>query len=96
MKNIMCNKIKGPHFLETNNSREKLGQVWFYILRKDFCQIPRTQEDQILVDQIVAKNYLRLININGIKDIDYFGELTKYYLINSDKIFAPLNTNGID
>lgn len=87
-KNIICQEIKIPYLFPSENKREQLDKVWVYILTKDFCQIPRTEKDKILINQVINQNYLRLISIDNIKDIDYSGETIKYYLVNSEKIFT--------
>jgi len=89
VKKIICGNVEkffpsGP-FLD---DKTKLKMVWLYIARKRFCRIPLTPRDNELIQSVIHKNYLRKIYVGEVEDTDYTGEVEKYYLVNSDKVFS--------
>jgi len=74
--------------LKSDKTSQNLRALWFYVLQKDFCKIPRNQEDEQIIKQITSGNYLRTSILYGNKYLNYTDELMKYIIINSDRIFA--------
>lgn len=82
----LCGNLGKPQELTSNKTPENLRILWYYIARKDFCQIPRTEEEKNLIKTITSENYLsELWRKKGY--FNYEDEYKKYLLLNSEKIF---------
>jgi hypothetical protein len=90
VENFMCSYASHYNVqdLEGDKTSHGLRALWFYIPQKDFCKIPRNQEDEQIIKQITSGNYLRTSILYGDKYLNYTDELMKYIIINSDRIFV--------
>jgi len=90
VKNFMCSYASHckAQDLKSDKTSQNLRALWFYVLQKDFCKIPRSQEDEQIIKQITSGNYLRTSIFYGDKYLNYTDEFMKYVIINSDRIFA--------
>jgi len=88
LKNVLCSRgiITKSDFV--GSKTQNLWELYYYISQKDFCKIPRTKEDEKLIESITSENYLNIMTLHGEKYISYTSEFVKYLIINSDRIFA--------